>query len=734
MNHTVLSQRVYKTISLAVDLNDVSVELLGDCSGGHESSFCRIDFLRSRLTFESLSNGCQETDLVSTEVAIHDTRFADLPANGRPNVFSTIIKRTPTAAAAALATESSPNSSTCLHLELHYRSNSISNKFTAVLNNMRLFAVFDWLICTQRFLTTGPEPPCLPARRAAAQMATQHLSFDQVRSTDSDKPSELKLNLSDCEIIFVDRTDSRDANAVILRGTAIFACNPTASGRIANCSLNSLEAFSCCLACEDETALSIIDPTDFTVEVTRPDARRGGGGGGGGSGLSLGLLDAKETQQPVIEVLYTTLSIRFSYRDFQLIASILGSLPSQAMRPPGASRQWSECLVYDLMQLGFDPADCRYALGEAGGDLQLAALLLTDPNRQADAAAGSNGADSDPLAELGRYASEIQVKCSGGNGCGSAFRWSLEGPREGRCSATLMVNYFNRDLSGWEPFIEPWSFQFNWINKLLDTSDDSSEMTFAFKISSNSLLNANLTKHMLDLYESAQKRIYQTRKESSAVTIATTATTVAEQRSTALSARRVSTAVGSGRRRSPFVPFRLVNRTGCDVHYKVQTRYSFRDDTAAAAAIAVVSAAASAGSSQVASQEVREQTQLHCDPDWRRLAADAETAIELDAVDGKRRHESTHDYRVHRLAVQLEGWEPCEPICIDRVGTFFRDTAAPPGAAAAAFSAGPAGRLVFNIVRNSTAQKIITLRSALTFTNRLHHRVELQLRSHEHFE
>uniref|UniRef100_A0A1I8F7C6 VPS13_mid_rpt domain-containing protein n=1 Tax=Macrostomum lignano TaxID=282301 RepID=A0A1I8F7C6_9PLAT len=30
-----------------------------------------------------------ETDLVSTEVAIHDTRFADLPANGRPNVFST---------------------------------------------------------------------------------------------------------------------------------------------------------------------------------------------------------------------------------------------------------------------------------------------------------------------------------------------------------------------------------------------------------------------------------------------------------------------------------------------------------------------------------------------------------------------------------------------------------------------------------------------------------------------
>uniref|UniRef100_A0A1I8IH62 UBA domain-containing protein n=1 Tax=Macrostomum lignano TaxID=282301 RepID=A0A1I8IH62_9PLAT len=588
---------------------------------------------------------------------------------------------------------------------------------------MRLFAVFDWLICTQRFLTTGPEPPCLPARRAAAQMATQHLSFDQVRSTDSDKPSELKLNLSDCEIIFVDRTDSRDANAVILRGTAIFACNPTASGRIANCSLNSLEAFSCCLACEDETALSIIDPTDFTVEVTRPDARRGGGGGGGGSGLSLGLLDAKETQQPVIEVLYTTLSIRFSYRDFQLIASILGSLPSQAMRPPGgqqqpqqrsppsASRQWSECLVYDLMQLGFDPADCRYALGEAGGDLQLAALLLTDPNRQADAAAGSNGADSDPLAELGRYASEIQVKCSGGNGCGSAvscvliddyqdcdFRWSLEGPREGRCSATLMVNYFNRDLSA------------------------------------NSLLNANLTKHMLDLYESAQKRIYQTRKESSAVTIATTATTVAEQRSTALSARRVSTAVGSGRRRSPFVPFRLVNRTGCDVHYKVQTRYSFRDDTAAAAAIAVVSAAASAGSSQVAGQEVREQTQLHCDPDWRRLAADAETAIELDAVDGKRRHESTHDYRVHRLAVQLEGWEPCEPICIDRVGTFFRDTAAPPGAAAAAFSAGPAGRLVFNIVRNSTAQKIITLRSALTFTNRLHHRVELQLRSHEHFE
>ena len=37
----------------------------------------------------------------------------------------------------------------------------------------------------------------------------------------------------------------------------------------------------------------------------------------------------------------------------------------------------------------------------------------------------------------------------------------------GSASCTLSINYYNRFLSGWEPFIEPWPCSLDWTKKVV---------------------------------------------------------------------------------------------------------------------------------------------------------------------------------------------------------------------------------------------------------------------------
>ena len=41
-----------------------------------------------------------------------------------------------------------------------------------------------------------------------------------------------------------------------------------------HCSIDGLELFSCSLANEDETALSILDPVSVTIDLKPPDSHR----------------------------------------------------------------------------------------------------------------------------------------------------------------------------------------------------------------------------------------------------------------------------------------------------------------------------------------------------------------------------------------------------------------------------------------------------------------------------
>ena len=72
-----LVEKFGRAMKINIDLVNVTVELVVaheavDCA---EASLARLDFNKSRLMYESYSDGSKDIDLVSHEIIAHDTRY-----------------------------------------------------------------------------------------------------------------------------------------------------------------------------------------------------------------------------------------------------------------------------------------------------------------------------------------------------------------------------------------------------------------------------------------------------------------------------------------------------------------------------------------------------------------------------------------------------------------------------------------------------------------------------------
>lgn len=137
---------IWPKIKLRIDLVNVILEVKDSRIG----PFSTIKFIDSRLVYESNSDGSKDIDLVSQQVVVRDTRYdgksSTCPSTMKRNVFTQILE---------------PVTKACregsLQAEVHYRSTEDFTRFTVVLNNMRLLAVFDWWTLFQEFLLQNPE-------------------------------------------------------------------------------------------------------------------------------------------------------------------------------------------------------------------------------------------------------------------------------------------------------------------------------------------------------------------------------------------------------------------------------------------------------------------------------------------------------------------------------------------------------------------------------------------------
>lgn len=191
---------VWTLSSLRLDLLNVTMRLK---TTNTEPLSC-INFIRSRLTIETFSNFCQDVDLVSQEILIRDARFENFPEKSRANTFTNILQPM-----------DYKKETDRVQVEVHSRKRSNNTEFTILLNNMRLMAIFDWWEAARSFILQD-------VSNVAASPV--HHSKEFAKKLESDAGFELKLNITDSEVIFVENMAQWDTNAVILKVRVGYLC------------------------------------------------------------------------------------------------------------------------------------------------------------------------------------------------------------------------------------------------------------------------------------------------------------------------------------------------------------------------------------------------------------------------------------------------------------------------------------------------------------------------------
>ncbi|RZF46007.1 hypothetical protein LSTR_LSTR006773 [Laodelphax striatellus] len=680
---------VWPWTSIHLELLDVSVRL----QPTPDFTLACVNFIRSYLNVESYSDHSQDIDLVSHEILIIDTRYQDEPVNRRSNVFSNILQ--PMRTSATSLYNPSDSCSEYIQAQVHHRKRSDFSKFTVLLNNMRLMAIADWWESVRDFIMENPEMPVVASTVShPTPQPNNNLMF------------ELKLNITDSEIVIVEDTSQWDTNAVILKSTTVISYKPLDNDKPISCSLNHCEMFSCILGMEDETALSIIDPVTVSIEIVNRHSPTEG--------------DFK-----VLKMQMMHLSLRLSYHDVRMFSQMLQSLPQQTRWAKKNNNKLSTkpanflAQVNKLSALGFASDDCAEALEQCNGQLDDAALWLvqhaatTDcqpPQPQPHAsfylegntpAAGNGSPSADCAQSVAVSFSQIEVKTDCLSVCVIDDCMDADVPLlemvlsslvlkhdtvngSGSANCQLAMDYYNRKLSGWEPFLEPWRSHVLWERALSCSAINRHHMQL--HITSPDILNLNITSTLIDLYSQVRDKWtddYYSPKE------------------------RFDTGTKSMvsppgyRRRCPFVPFALLNDTGSRLWFTTLT--SSHDRT---------------------QPETEQQSAIQRDSSWL-LVEPGDTVPFTFEERGKQRHRNTHKLKSHKVRLCVDGWKPiCPAVSVDRVGVYFRQ--ASPDFTVEGVDL-PQARIVLEVTLEGSARKLVTVRSALQITNQLTSRIEVKL-------
>lgn len=119
----------------------------------------------------------------------------------------------------------------------------------------------------------------------------------QTKPPEEKKLLEVKVNITESELVVVEDIGAPDTQTVILKVTSVLAYRPNHfSERPVTCSLQNLEVFSCLMNQPESSTLSIVDPVAFLVELNSSNKTA--------KTSSPGLQDAMKVK-PVLEVCFS---------------------------------------------------------------------------------------------------------------------------------------------------------------------------------------------------------------------------------------------------------------------------------------------------------------------------------------------------------------------------------------------------------------------------------------------
>ena len=133
-------------------------------------------------------------------------------------------------------------------LEIDLLITRFNQTCTINLNSIRFFLIIDWLLENDEFLNK------IFNESTKIDVPISFISF------------EIKLNLNRFEFAIVPTSKDPYANAFVYSSTIIFNYKKDRTQSLA-CFINDLTFFTCQIGCIDETAISIMDPVDCTLNI-----------------------------------------------------------------------------------------------------------------------------------------------------------------------------------------------------------------------------------------------------------------------------------------------------------------------------------------------------------------------------------------------------------------------------------------------------------------------------------
>ena len=773
--NTLLSGHVWTGMFMDIELLNVIIDIITSYPN-EETCLARVNLIKSRLIYESFSDSSKDVDLVSQEILLDDMRFQDCPMNKRSNVFSQILQ--------PMTKDMLPQGerTSLLQAEVHYRSTQDVNRFTILLNNMRLMGIFDWWTAVLQFISKSTDNPNPPVQKDVKECKKHHINkmeeetkfsgMDEplyttagivtrrVRTSQTSGPVyELKLNITDSELIIVADPSQSDSSTVILRSTTVISYRPDLPERPFSCNLNNAEVFSCVLSNKEESALSIIDPVTINLEI---------GSRGYAGNPPKGLIDLADEQMDDfnvgrnVEIQLQQLNIRLSYHDWLMFQKIIESFPRQAREAFSNQAEYEKytlagaklpkegkCVdsppmniqaqITKLRVLGFGRKDCHRALEVCDGQIDEAAIWLTQNAIPANDDDGQEFNEREYLSKSATHESQSHTDINSSYLEGSKISFSAvelktscvnlciiddckdadvplleimlqqlnlkhEFTGNGKASSQMTGSYYNRALSSWEPFLEPWRCGLEWKVVPIGASDRSKR--YSVTMDASDVVNFNLTSTLIDMYQLTLRNwtedyyLLHPLAPSTSTNVGTFDSARCDINEGRESNSIAIPPASFGRR--PFVPFALKNETGCKIWFTTQTKM----------------ATSQFGPNR--QRHVSRSSKLEDDMKWQQLEPDDITPFTFE-IRGKMRHLNSHDVKVHQLIVRVHGWQEVSPVSVDRVGTYFRQ------AAPLISSILPPARVVFQVKLEGSARKLVTIRSALIVTNLLPYPIELKL-------
>ncbi|KAI6653552.1 vacuolar protein sorting-associated protein 13D [Oopsacas minuta] len=642
------------------------------------------------LQIELYSDSTKDIDFISREMSIVDVRYDDYVESQKPSIYRKVLLT-------RNAFENDPSTSS-LQVEVHVKLNPQRMEYTIILNNLRMIFMMDLALLCWSFVADSSEEfhhlfdiPKLPKHSTLS-------SSMQSPPSQKSRDLQIKVSVTETDFVIIEDLTSPDSQALVCKGITVmtFTSNPTYEF---TWNMHGVELFSCCFASEEETALSIIDPLNITIEIPR---------------------NHKLCHSYPLHIEVQTVNTRLSYNDMKLFAAIFKSIssilhvhqmssssyetPENTMAESNVIDSSTRPDIFDsyvmvekvpkakLREKSNEKKSEHSTFGEITVHINEFKLVLIDDCGNCDI----------PLGELNvDHLSVIQ---------------SLYPPYIGHSNVKLATNYYNRNNSAWEPLVEPFKVTSEWKreikSKLARGEEDVRYPYYTYTLLSDEIILLNFTSSFLDILKDTQSSWGEDLTQSidqqplglpMTGSMSNQGKLQSHGSATQLSSLAVRSISGFNfRKRKPFIPFRLENNTGLPLRFATLTKNPYK--------VSHHSSMLYEPSMHYLNSELR---------GWLDVPAGSSLSFAFEKK-SKIRHQHLQIKTIHLLVVEVEGWKETKtPVSADQVGIVFRDLKP-------RNTSYPSVKLIFSIKLDG-AQKVINVRTPIAVKNELKFEMEIKL-------